>query len=119
MQGPEAPGCHKAAAVSREHVIKGLTCQAQKFQHDLKQQGVTEGCHAGQEHSCRGGAEGLKSKLCASGATSAQRDCSIVRKVPAAAASGRRVAWQGAGGGTKGTGDQGECVGTAQVRRRP
>lgn len=62
--------------------------------------------------------EGLKSKLCAFGATSAQRDCSIVRKVPAAAEV-RRVAWQGAGGGTKGTGVRGGCVGTAQVRRRP
>lgn len=28
LQGPEAPGCHEAAAVSREHIIKGLTCQA-------------------------------------------------------------------------------------------
>lgn len=53
--------------------------------------------------------KGLKSELCASGATSAQRVCFIVRKLPAAA-SVRSMAWRGTKGGTKGTGIRGGCV---------
>lgn len=82
--------------------MKGLTCQAQKFEHGLKQWGVTEDYYAGKEHSCRGGGEGPKSKLCAFGATTAQRDGFIV-----SAAEGGLA---GAGGGTKGTGMQGGCT---------
>lgn len=46
-RGPARPGRREAAAVSREHVMKGLTCQAQKLKHDLKQWGGTEGCYEG------------------------------------------------------------------------
>lgn len=45
--------------------------------------------------------EGLKSELCASGATSAQRVCFIVRKLPVAA-SVRSVAWRGPKEGPRG-----------------
>lgn len=45
--------------------------------------------------------EGLKSKPCAFGATSARRVCFIVRKVPAVP-SVRRVAWRGPEEGARG-----------------
>lgn len=86
--------------VSREHITKGLTCQAQELEHDLNSRESLKGIKQA------GGTpmEGVWRVLnvsCVPLGLHQPRDCIIVEEIPAAA-SVLKVAWQGPDLGSRG-----------------